>query len=197
MTNAQFFELDPDDLHEVDLAGACSIDGTPVDAETGICQDGHDDLDRADHAAGYVGATDAEQRAIDGRLRRASRRQLTVARVAAVTAANAEDAIAEGLADEARGAALAGAPDPEATALDAVLADLCAYAASLCGPGEAAMVLVTRSEGPSYCVCSPEGAASTAASVAAGDDPELAGDVTAVLTVDAGGHLTSYPVVAR
>ena len=39
---------DPDDPMTVDLAGKCSICGADVDAESGVCANGHDDVDRAD-----------------------------------------------------------------------------------------------------------------------------------------------------
>ena len=43
---------DPADPMTVELAGACSICGADVDPETGVCGQGHGDLDRAD-PAGY------------------------------------------------------------------------------------------------------------------------------------------------
>lgn len=42
---------DPEDPSTVDLAGLCGICGSPVDPATGVCGQGHDDLDRADAAA--------------------------------------------------------------------------------------------------------------------------------------------------
>ena len=49
---------------DVDLAGPCSVCQTPVDAETGVCAEGHDDLTRADAArllnAGAVGFVDVD-----------------------------------------------------------------------------------------------------------------------------------------
>jgi hypothetical protein len=38
---------DPADPHAVDLAGRCSLCGADVDPATGVCRNGHDDLDRA------------------------------------------------------------------------------------------------------------------------------------------------------
>ena len=42
------FEVDADDPMEVDLAGPCSLCASPVSPQTGVCGNGHDDLDRAD-----------------------------------------------------------------------------------------------------------------------------------------------------
>jgi hypothetical protein len=39
---------DDDDPMTVDLAGLCGICGSPVDLATGVCGNGHDDVDRAD-----------------------------------------------------------------------------------------------------------------------------------------------------
>ena len=68
--------------------------------------------------------------------------------------------------------------------------------AALCGPGEAALLLITAGEGLSYCICSAEGAHETAASYSADpgqvDDDVLLG--VAVVTAD--GTLTEYPMAS-
>jgi hypothetical protein len=67
--------------------------------------------------------------------------------------------------------------------------------AALCGPREAALVMIYAAEGLSYCVSSEEGAHETARSAAVGD-PALDGDDTllGVAVISRDGTLTEYPV---
>ena len=62
--------------------------------------------------------------------------------------------------------------------------------AGLCKPGEAALVMITVSEGLSYCVGSEEGSHETARNVAADSDPDVL--VVAVITADS--TVTEYEV---
>jgi hypothetical protein len=67
--------------------------------------------------------------------------------------------------------------------------------AALCGPGEAALVMIYAADGLSYCVSGEEGAHDTARSAAAGD-PALDGDDTllGVAVISRDETLTEYPV---
>ena len=77
-----------------------------------------------------------------------------------------------------------------------LLADVTAHAAAQCGAGELALILVTRTEGPSYCVGSAELITSVAAGTSAGDGPGASDgdDLLAVMTVGPAGTLTDYPI---
>jgi hypothetical protein len=44
--------VDADDPMEVGLSGPCSIDGMSVNPVSGVCSNGHDDLDRAADGTG-------------------------------------------------------------------------------------------------------------------------------------------------
>jgi hypothetical protein len=70
-----------------------------------------------------------------------------------------------------------------------------AAVAALCGPGEAALVMIYAADGLSYCVCSADGAHETARTAAAGDPDLNDGDVLlAVAVIGRDATLTEYPV---
>ena len=108
---------DMDDEMTVDLAGPCSIDGTDVDPDTGLCAEGHDDLDRADAAQpGTTAAVMTEAEAL-ARLLNAGGIGVVDVTVTPVI----RPGTAEAVADVARGLGL----DETATARLVAAAGLC------------------------------------------------------------------------
>lgn len=71
-----------------------------------------------------------------------------------------------------------------------------AAVAALCGPGEAALIMIYATDGLSYCVSSEEGAHDTARAVTAGDwaDADDSDVLLGVAVISQDGTLTEYEV---
>lgn len=69
-----------------------------------------------------------------------------------------------------------------------------AAVAGLCGPGEAALIMICAEDGLSYCISSEEGAHESARDVAAGEMPVAEDVLLGVAVISGDGTLTEYEV---
>ena len=72
-----------------------------------------------------------------------------------------------------------------------------AAVAGLCGPGEAALVMICAEDGLSYCISSEEGAHESARAAAAGEVPVDEDVLLGVAVISRDGTLTEYPITGR